>query len=166
MIWSLSGLSEPRVPSDVVAAAARLAAAWSDPSRWNGPRFTRPEGVIYLGEGGTRVVFDVGGYAVKIPMSAEDGDREFNRQEAKVYRRAPAALKKLLLPVLLADPNGEWLIMPKAAKATEAQAQVLCRQVVRAAPWLTEDEVDCGYAPNAGVWNGKVYLLDYPVYLP
>lgn len=155
-----------RVPADVLRVVVELAEAWVDPTRWTGMRFTPPPGATRIGAGTTRVVWAVGEYAVKLPRSPEDDDTVFNRQEAAVYRRAPSKLRRLLLPVLAADPKGLWLVMPRATEATREQSREVCRRALEAAPWLTADELDCGVEANAGVWQGGVYLLDYPVPLP
>lgn len=155
----------PGVPADVVAQAVHFAAAYQDHRNWDGPRFTAmPPGVSFIGRGNTRVVYAIGDYAVKLPWSIIDGDAEFNRLEARTYKRAPAALKRLLLPVLAADPKGLWLIMPRAARASRVQVAEVCRRALRiAVPMgLSDYELDCDEETNAGVWNGQVYLLDYP----
>lgn len=156
----------PRVPAEIMDVVIELARAWDDPTRWTSARFAPPPGATRIGAGTTRVVWAVGEYAVKLPRSSEDEDTGFNRQEALVYRRAPPKLRRLLLPVLAADPKGMWLVMPRAAPATREEAREVCWRAQQAAPWLTADELDCGVEGNAGVWQGRVYLLDYPVPLP
>jgi hypothetical protein len=153
------------VPPQVVWKAEELSEAWES---WDGRpgTFRVPSGVgRRLGEGNSRVVYQIGDFAVKIPRSSEDGDAAFNQLEGEAWGLASRRLRQYLLPVLNVDPNGgRWLIMPIAEPVTREEAEGFCRKLeaamaVQVARGLY---LDCEERANVARYNGKLVLLDYP----
>ena len=68
-------------------------------------------GLRVLGLGLRRVVIDLDGVALKLPLDKE-GQRQ-NLAEADLWARADAGLRACLVPVLSSDPGGAWLTMER-----------------------------------------------------
>lgn len=84
-------------------------------AEWEVSRWAKEHDLVLLGIGTSRVVFDLQGYAFKVPLS--DQGRACNRRESEVWSTAPPEIRQLLMPVLLADPQGAWLLMEQAPLA-------------------------------------------------
>lgn len=68
-------------------------------------------GLRVLGLGLRRVVLDLDGVALKLPL--DEHGREQNLTEARIWATADAELRDCLVPVLDSDPSGAWLTMEK-----------------------------------------------------
>jgi hypothetical protein len=66
-----------------------------------------------LGLGLRRVVLDLDGVALKLPLDKHG--REQNLAEASLWASADAELRACLVPVLDSDPTGAWLTMERVA---------------------------------------------------
>lgn len=62
-----------------------------------------------LSRGKDRLVFDVGGFAVKAARHASGLDA--NLREASLWAGSPEAWRRWLAPVVAHDPDGRWLVM-------------------------------------------------------
>ncbi len=178
----------PAVPPDVLRRAKALADAWEQWDGRPGT-FQAPEGVgPLLGRGQTRAVFRIGDFAVKVPsvpdvvrrharalgtnpghalsprrgvenVYAENSYAEFNQREAETWEMAPPELRPLLLPVLAADPDGRWLVMPLAERVPMAESRAFCAALDKE---FSQVLSDCGHPANIGRYQGRLALLDYP----
>jgi hypothetical protein len=138
-----------------ISLASELAEAYA---AWDGRgRFVPPEGVgRRLGIGETRVVYEIAGYAVKIPRDPEYA--EMNRAEAEAWEQAPPRLSRYLLPVLASDPGGEWLVMPIAEPVDRQTGERFCELVESSAGNVL---LDLWHA-NVGRYKGHLFVWDYP----
>jgi hypothetical protein len=149
----------PRVLEHVEELAGHLAdeyVAWC--SERGGSRFEPPDGVgRRLGSGETRIVYEIEGFAVKIPR--EPGWAEMNRVEATAWHVAPPKVRKFLLPVLAHHPYGHWLIMPIAERVEPvSEREAFCRRVLSE---LGDNVLNDVWHGNVGRWNGRLVLFDY-----
>lgn len=145
--------ASPVVPVRVIWAAERLSEAWGEYP------FKLPEGFTFVGGGGTRMVYRYGDYVVKLPREGRQ-HLQFNQQEAETWRDAPAEVRRYLVPVLAADDDGHWLIMPYAPNVVPRyEALKLCDQLGARFPLVF---TDCGHLENWRYYQGHARLIDYP----
>ena len=108
-----------------------------------------------IGMGQTRRVFQIGEFAVKV---AAPENYDVNRREAETWETAPPRLRPFLLPVLAADDQGRWLIMPLVERVTPSAGDRFCALLTGA---FGETISDCWHA-NVGSYQGRLYVFDYP----
>lgn len=124
--------------------------------------FWEVRGLKMIGEGESRVA------VVPIVDGLMEGDEcvikfsldevpEQNRAEIANWKSAPPGVKEVLAPVTDHDPDGEWLVMPRA---TEFGTPV---DLVRIETQLEEHGWSCrGLHPeNIGIFDGEPKALDY-----
>jgi hypothetical protein len=117
----------------------------------------REFGLPVLGIGGARVVFRLDEDRVlKLPYGADSSEgTDFNQYEMQLFQNASPTLLEWLVPVLDADPDGEWLIMAFAEDVKQVPGHVV--QALRAMPDAPKDLI----FENFGLFNGRVMLRDY-----
>jgi len=136
--------------------------AWGREQRTRRTPFKPPAGAQWIGAGGTREVYRIGDYVVKLARTEDY--TEVNAQEAKTWREAPAEVRRYLVPVLAVDETSfggpRWLIMPHAPqKVPETSALGLCWALRRRFP---EVFYDCEHTDNWRYYQGHARLIDYP----
>ena len=77
--------------------------------------WARGAGLRLLGAGSERIVVALDRHRV-LKIEASGGDA--NEVEATIWNTAPANIKRLLVPVLDVDPNGDWLIQTRVTPRT------------------------------------------------
>ncbi|WP_096390442.1 hypothetical protein [Halopenitus persicus] len=119
-----------------------------------------------IADGGTEdaAVRD-GGRAIKLARygpSAEMGD---GRRQNRLERELSAAIgDHPFLPVLRGDPDGDWVVMPRARvlDADDPETERALESVRTAlAPYADRVHFDELKPENVGHWNGREWLLDY-----
>jgi len=77
-------------------------------------RWAKARGLVLLGSGESRAVFARGpDDPVVLKLVFSSYGREANQNEARAWREASPAIRKHLVPVVAADPEGRWLIMER-----------------------------------------------------
>ena len=77
-------------------------------------RWAKARGLVLLGAGESRAVFARSpDDPVVIKFVFSSYGREANQNEARAWREASPAIRKHLVPVVAADPEGRWLIMER-----------------------------------------------------
>jgi hypothetical protein len=120
-----------------------------------------PLGLTLLGNGASRVVFDLGNGTV-IKISYNDFNYSFqNKGEWERWRKSQDSdLKKHLCPIIDHDvENHTWSIMPKAERVGSLDHDEES-QIGAALEQLGIDSSD-SYGYNCGFYNGHPVALDY-----
>jgi hypothetical protein len=130
-------------------------------------RVRREAGLPILGNGSSRLVFDLGqGCVLKVAFPDNEG---CNLEEAESWRHAPARVRALLVPVLDDDVGGKWLIMALARPfsgahddraALSARIETLVQKCEDTETFLRG--LDDAFRPTNWGWHrGRLKLLDY-----
>jgi hypothetical protein len=84
-------------------------------------RWAKKNGLVYIGSGQSRAVFAEPDGTRVLKLVFSPYGREANRDEARAWREASAAMRPHLVPVLAVDPMGSWLVMErvKPMRATQ-----------------------------------------------
>ena len=93
-------------------------------------RWAKKHGLTYVGEGESRAVFARSTDPVVIKFVFSSYGQEGNQNEARAWREANANVRKHLVPIIAADPEGRWLVMErvKLMRATQyAEKDALAR---------------------------------------
>lgn len=132
--------------------------AWARSQRVARTHFVPPAGARFIGRGLTREVFRIGDYAVKLAYS--DDYRDVNRREAQTWREAPSEIRRYFVPVLAADDEGRWLIMPYVTeRAPDRLREAMCDRLFFRYPGIFSD---CRTPGNVAMYQGHARLIDYP----
>jgi hypothetical protein len=76
-------------------------------------RWAKKHGLTYIGEGESRAVFGHPTEPVVIKFVFSSYGQEANQNEARAWREANANIRKHLVPIVAADPEGRWIVMEK-----------------------------------------------------
>lgn len=70
----------------------------------------------HLSSGASRIVFDLGTHVLKLNTSRRHWAGGC-AEEIATWESADEAMRAFLCPIVAADPDGQWLVMPKCAPA-------------------------------------------------
>lgn len=112
--------------------------------------------------GTTRLVFIIGGYALKI--ARHHRGRRCNRFEARIWSEATPERKQMLCPVLACRADGQFLLMPAAEQLSEEEKSSRIEEDTFPDWDYIPGGEDCPFEYKASDWgwlDGLLVAVDY-----